>query len=105
MHLNRIDRKYANLTVTATDEDGFATTLTGVDVALIPPRSNPTGATTWTAATSAGGKWRVLLAGPDAGSSGALVVSGAADLWVRVTDAPEVDTAFVERITVEGVPA
>ena len=105
MHLNRVDRKYANLTVTATDEDGFPAALAGVDVALIPTRSNPTGATVWTAAASAGGKWRVLLAGPDASPSGALVVAATADLWIRVTDSPEVDTAFVERITVEGVSA
>ena len=105
MHLNRIDRKYANLTVTATDEDGFPTTLTGVDVALIPPRSNPTATTVWTAAAPVNGKWQVLLAGPDASPTSALVVSKTADLWVRVTDAPEVDTAFVERITVEGAPA
>jgi hypothetical protein len=48
VHLSRIDRKYANLTVTATDEDDLPVTLTAVDVALIPPRSTPTGATTWT---------------------------------------------------------
>jgi hypothetical protein len=47
----------------------------------------------------------VLLAGPDASPTSALVVAGAADLWVRITDVPEVDTAFVERITVEGVAA
>ena len=105
MHLNRVDRKYANLTVTATDEDGFPATLAGVDVALIPPRSNPTGVTPWTPAAAVAGGWRVLLAGPDASSSGALVVTSTADLWVRVTDAPEVDTAFVERITVEGATA
>jgi len=105
VHLNRVDRKYANLTVTATDEDDLPVTLAGVDVALIPTRSNPTGATTWTPAAAVDGKWRVLLAGPDASPSGALVVATTADLWVRVTDSPEVDTAFVERITVEGVAA
>ena len=105
MHLNRIDRKYANIKVDATDEDELPIVPTAVDVALIPPRSTPTAATPWTAAASVNGKWQVLLAGPDASPTSAIVVSKTADLWVRVTDAPEVDTAFVERVTIEGAPA
>lgn len=99
--MSRIDRLYRDYTVTATDEDGFPTTLTGVDVALLAPRATPTGATTWTPAASSDGRWRVLLAGPDADPSAAVVVPAAgADVWLRVTDNPEVEATRVERITV-----
>lgn len=101
MDLNRIERKYAKVTATATDADGAPATLTGVDVALLAPHATPTATTTWTASTPVNGKWRILLAGPDASPTDALVVpSGGADLWIRVTDVPEVDAARVERITV-----
>lgn len=101
MDLNRIDRKYAKVTVTATLANGDPATLTGVDVALLAPRSTPTAATTWTAATYAAGVATVLLAGPDADPAGALVVPATgADLWIRVVDSPEVDATRVQRITV-----
>jgi hypothetical protein len=99
--LSRIDRKYRDYTVTATLKNGAPATLTGVDVALLAPRSRPTAATVWTAATYAAGVATVLLAGPDASPTSAVVVpSGGADLWIRVTDSPEVDAEPVERITV-----
>jgi hypothetical protein len=71
-------------------------TVTGADVALLPKHTFPTSATTWTAAAFSAGVATVLLAGPDATSSGAVVVSADADLWLRVTSTPEV------RITVLG---
>lgn len=101
MDLNRIDRKYAKVTVTAALANGDPATLTGVDVALLAPRSTPTAATTWTAATYAAGVATVLLAGPDADPAGALVVPATgADLWIRVVDSPEVDATRVQRIAV-----
>lgn len=97
--LSRIDRLSRSLDVTAK----FAgLTVTGVDVALLAPRSAPTAATVWTPVTYAAGVATVLLAGPDADSSGALVVPASADLWMRVTDAPEVNAEYMERITVLG---
>lgn len=99
--LSRIDRLYRDYDVAATLRDGGPATLTGVDVALLPPRTTPTAATAWTTATYAAGTATVLLAGPDAAGLGALVVPATgADLWVRVTDTPEVDAQRVERITV-----
>lgn len=101
MILNRIDKQYVEIDVTATLANGDAAPLDGVDVALLAPRHTPTAATTWTAATYAAGTATVLLAGPEANPTGALVVpSGGADLWIRVTDEPEVDAARVERVSV-----
>lgn len=101
MNLNRVDRLYVDIDATATLSDGTPASITDLDVALLPSISTPTGATTWTPATADGDVWQVLLAGPDADPDGALVVpSGGAVLWIRVTDAPEVDVARVERITV-----
>lgn len=99
--LSRIDRQYRDYTVTATKKDGTPATLTGVDVAILPPRSRPTLSTTWTAATYAAGVATVLLAGPDADPSAAVVVpTGGGDLYIRVTDTPEIEAERVERITV-----
>lgn len=99
--LSRIDRLYRDYTVTATLRTGGAAVLTGVQVALLTPRAAPTAATVWTAATYAAGVATVLLAGPDADPTGAIPVpAGGADLWIRVTDTPEVDAQRVERITV-----
>lgn len=103
LDLTRVERLYRDYTVTATLKNGNPATVTGVDVALLAPRTSPTGSTSWTAATYASGTATVLLAGPDATSNpaGALVVpSGGADLWIKVTDSPEVDAALVERINV-----
>lgn len=99
--LSRVDRVYRKYTVAATDADGAPAAIGGVDVALLPPRTSPTAATGWAAAEADGDQWRVLLAGPDADPTGALVVPAAgADVWLRVTDSPEVDAKRVERITI-----
>jgi cytoskeletal protein RodZ len=101
LSLSRVDRIYRDYTVTATNTAGGAATVTGVDVALLPPRTSPTAATTWTATTYASGVARVLLAGPDAPGSGALVVpTDGADVWLRVSDSPEVDAERIERVVV-----
>lgn len=100
--LSRIDRKSRAIDVAAKFP---GVTITGATVALLPPlgnRGGPTAATVWAAATYANGVATVLLAGPDADSTGALVVSGTADLWVKVASTPEVDAELVERITVLG---
>jgi hypothetical protein len=96
----RITRKYVHLPLQSTLHDGTQATVPGVDVALLPPRSAPSDATMWTPAVLADGSYRVLLAGPDADPTDALVVADDADLWARVTDAPEVDVARLGRITV-----
>lgn len=101
MDLTRISRKYAKVTVTATDATGAPITVAGVDVALLPPRGKPTAATAWTAATYADGVATVLLAGPDASPADALVVpADGANLWVRVVDTPEVDATNAGPIVV-----
>jgi hypothetical protein len=101
--ISRIDRLYRDYTVTATLRDGSIADLNGVTVALLPPRVPPTAATLWTTATYAAGVATVLLAGPDADPAGADVVvpAGGADLWIRVSDSPEIDAALVERISVQ----
>lgn len=100
--LSRIDRLYRDYTVTAELRDGQPATLTGVDVALLPPRRTPDATTVWTAADYLDGVFTVLLAGPDATTEGALTVpAGGADLWARVTDNPEVDAERIERISVQ----
>lgn len=99
--LSKIDRIRRLYDVTATLPDGTAATLAGVDVALLPPRTTPTGETMWTAATYSAGTATVLLAGPDADPGDALVVPATgADLWLRVTDNPEIDAERVERIII-----
>lgn len=99
--LSRIDRLYRDYDVTATLRDGGPATIDGADVALLTRGTTPTSATTWTATTYAAGVATILLAGPDADPTGALVVPAAgADLWIRVTDTAEVDAEKVERIYV-----
>lgn len=101
LELARVERLYRDYTVTAVLRNGSPATVSGVDVALIPPRTTPSASTAWTATTYAAGVATVLLAGPDAAGSGAVVVPAAgADLWLRVVDNPEVDVARVERIAV-----
>lgn len=101
MQLSRIDRQYVDIDVVATLADGAPAILTGVDVALLAPRAAPTDATTWTAAAYADPTATVLVAGPDADATGALVVPPTgADLWLRVVDDPEVTARRVTRISV-----
>ena len=103
--LARIDRLYRTYDLTATLVGGGPATITGVDVALLPPRSAPTASTVWfpSAYNATNGSFTVLLAGPDADSTGAIVVTGSADIWMRVSDNPEVDAQKLERITLMGL--
>lgn len=102
LSMTRIDRVYRTYTVTATNSAGTTITPAGVDFALVPPDANsPATGTTWTAGTLVGGSWRILLAGPDADQTGAIPVpSWGGDLYARITDAPEVISELVEKITV-----
>lgn len=100
--LTRVSRKYVEIDVVATLPGGGSATISGVDVAMIPINAGPDAATSWTAATYATGTATVLLAGPDAGGSGALVVPSDMDLWAKVTDAPEVDAVKIARVNVVG---
>lgn len=100
--ISRIDRVYRTYQVAATDENGDPAALSGVDFALVPPDTgSPAAATTWTAGTGGGTEWRVLLAGPDASPTSALVVPAwGGSLWLRVTDSPEVLAVKVDEVTV-----
>jgi hypothetical protein len=49
-----------------------------------------------------GGAATPLLAGPDADSSGAVVVTGSADLWIKTTVGSETDAVKIERVTLLG---
>lgn len=100
--VSRIDRVYRTYQVAATDEDGAPATLSGVDFALVPTDTgSPTDDTTWTPGTGAGTEWRILLAGPDASPTSALVVPAwGGNLWLRVTDSPEVIAVKVDEIEV-----
>lgn len=99
--MSRVDRIYRRYTVTAKDPDGNPATVGGIGVALLAPRTSPTSATVWADADLEGDVATVLFAGPDADGTGALVVPPVgADVWLRVTDSPEVDAERIERITV-----
>ena len=101
--LSRVDRLIRTYDLSTIPIGGNGTaTPSDVQVALLPPRSGPSAATVWTTATYAAGIVTVLLAGPDASPTGALVVPAAAELWMKVTDASEVDAVKVERIEVLG---
>lgn len=101
MQLARLDKKYAHIAVTATLADGAPAVPAAVEVALLAPYGRPTAATAWTGTTYTNGDAVVLLAGPDADPTGALVIpTDGADLWIRVTDSPEVVAVRVDRIIV-----
>jgi glucosylceramidase len=102
VELTRVSRLYVEIDVAATLPGGGSATISGVDVALLPVGSGPDASTAWSAATYATGTATVLLAGPDAGGSGAIVVPSDADLWAKVTDSPEIDAAKVTRVSVKG---
>jgi hypothetical protein len=89
--LSRIERVERVYDVTATLADGSPATVATIDVALLPLRTAPTGATTWTAYPVTTGEVTVLLAGPDASPTSAVVVPVAGGtLWFREVDSPEV---------------
>lgn len=102
MQLSPIDRLFANIPVTSTLADGTTAVLSGVDVAVLAHGATPSANTAWTRATSyINGVATVLLAGPAADPTNAIPVSDTGgDLWIRITDSPEVEAVYVSRIYV-----
>jgi hypothetical protein len=101
LELSRLDRVQRSYPL-APLFPSLAGPFTAASIALIPPRSTPNGATVWATTGVTGGAATPLLAGPDADSSGAVVVTGSADLWVKTTVGSETDAVKVERITLLG---
>lgn len=104
--LPRIAAKFADITATAFKADGTTTTISGVEVAIVPSGSAPTAATVWVAANHAAPVWQVLLIGPLASpasppSYSLNVPATGGDLWARITDSPEIDAALADHIELE----
>jgi hypothetical protein len=101
MQLSRIARKYVHIPLVAVLHDGSPATVDGVDVALLPSYTTPTEGTEWTATDYVDGDAVILMAGPGAFVEGALMVPPeGAEVWGRVTDAPEIDAAHLGRIDI-----
>lgn len=100
--IDRLPRTYDLAAIMAAAQRPVPENVTGVEVALLPPRSGPTAATVWTSVDYASGSFTVILAGPDADSADALAVPASADLWMKITGAPLVEAVKIERITVLG---
>lgn len=99
MNFSPVSRKNVYLTLTARLASGQLTSIAGASVAVVPPREAPSSSTTWVDAVWNSPVARILVAGPQADPTGALVLpSGGGDLWVRITDATEVDAVFAVRI-------
>jgi hypothetical protein len=97
----RLARLLVEFEVAAVLLDGTATTVTGVDVAMLPWRATPTGATLWTPAAYDAGVASILAAWPDADPTGAIQVPATGGgLWGRVIDVPEVLVALIARFVV-----
>lgn len=100
--LSRIDRVPRVYTVTATDENGQAVTLTAIGFALVPVRARVTAATAWTTVPVVNGKAQIVLAGPDADPTAAISVpDSGGDLHQRWSDGTYIDAEFVERVMVD----
>ena len=97
-YTDRIPRTY---TLAPKAADGQATTVTGAKLALLPPRTRPTAATTWTTVTVTANKFTVDYARPGATDlSGAILVPDTgADVYVRGISGTYDDAERVERIT------
>jgi hypothetical protein len=101
VHITRITKKYVDVQVAATLRTGGAATLTGIDVAALPPGGKPRADTIWTPAQFTAGVATFLVAGPDANATDALQVpEGGCDIWGRIVDQPEVDVARLVQLIV-----
>jgi hypothetical protein len=101
LHLSRIARKYLYPNATVTLADGTKVDPSSVDVVLLLGRGTPTGDTEWTEVPLSPQGRRILVAGPDADPTDAVVIPpGGADLWIRVLDEPEVDVTESRRIEI-----
>lgn len=105
MDLSLIDKVYATFPLTVKDSSGNTVTPSTVDVAFLPFRRSPDVGTVWTSASYAAGSVTVLLAGPLADPTGAVVApSGGGELWVRITDSPEVEAVRVAWVSAPSTP-
>lgn len=93
------------------DAQGVAIVPTTVELAVLPFGTFPTSVTSWISVTYTAyvrsdsngntGQVQVVLAGPQADSTGAIpIFSTRADLWVRVTDAPEVQAVKIDTVRI-----
>lgn len=101
MRFTLISRKWVYIYLTARLADGSDAVINNGDVqiALTPIRGTPNTATVWYTVTYAAGVASVLLAGPQADPTGAVVLDSAGnDLWLKIVDADEVDAVFVARV-------
>jgi hypothetical protein len=96
--VDRVQRSYPLAPLFPTLAGPFTT----ASLALVPPRTSPTGSTTWATVGVTAGAATPLFAGPDASPSGAFVVTGSADVWIQVTVGSETDAVKVERVTLLG---
>ena len=99
MNLAQSAIKYWDVTVTATLANGSPATLTGVNMAIVPPGASPNHATPWLAASYSNGVASILVAGPEYQNppGNALVVPPVGgDLWAQVVDNPETDAKLVD---------
>jgi hypothetical protein len=101
LHMTRISTKFVDVEVWATLRNGNPTSIPGVDVAALPKGQAPDADTEWLPADYTAPVATFLVSGPDASSNGALrIEDGGSDLWVRVTDQPEVDATRVDTVNV-----
>ena len=104
MEITPLTRKIVHIDLNATLAGGEPVTdITGILVALVPPRADVDKSTQWVAAATwdaAQQRGTALVVGYEADPEGALVVPElGADLYARVVDTPEDDPSFIERIT------
>lgn len=102
IHMTRIDRVPVTVTVTATNADGSAGTVTGLDVAAVPTSGGPDASTKWRATTFATGTGSFTLSGPDADPTGAVAIPAAgAALYVRDTGADHTQATLAGRVSID----
>jgi hypothetical protein len=103
LDLSRVDKVSRTYDLAALFPE-LAGPFTAASVALLPPRSAPTGSTVWASVPVASGQANVLYAGPDADSTGAVVVTGNCDPWIEATSGTETQAVRVPggRITLRG---
>jgi hypothetical protein len=97
--LSPVDRRYFYIPVTATLPTGQPTTIDAVNVAVLLRDLLPDRSTAWTQAVWDEGFAVVLLAGPEADQSDAILVPfGGAVAWILESDDPEVQAVRVPGI-------
>jgi hypothetical protein len=101
--LSQLDRRARTYSVTTLLNGATVPPSGTVGLGLVPKGiQSPSAATVWTPVTYTAGSFSVLFAGPQADSTGAIVVTADCDLWMLETDAPLVQAVKIERITILG---